>query len=67
MTFLKFCAFVTALSFLKSLIFGFKQDKKMTGKEAFEGLATYFSFMYLTYWLLNYSGNDVIEFFKTLI
>lgn len=67
MTFLKFCAFVIALSFLKSLVFGFKKDAKMTGKEAIEGLMTYFSFMYLTYRLLIYSGNDVIEFFKNLI
>ncbi len=67
MTFLKFCAFVMALGCLRSLIFGTGKTPDLDKYQIIGKLIGYFIAMYLTYLLLEYSGPDVVEFFKTLI
>ena len=67
MTFLKFCAFVMALGFLKNLIFGIEKTPDLDKYQIIGKMIGYFIAMYITYWLLNYCGSDVVEFFKSLI
>ena len=67
MTFLKFCAFVMALGCLKNLIFGIGETPDLDKYQIIGRFLGYFIGMCLTYWLLSYSGADVIEFFKTLV
>nr|DAL39630.1 MAG TPA_asm: hypothetical protein [Caudoviricetes sp.] len=66
MTFLKFCAFIIALNWLKGLIFGTDKTLDLDIYDFIGKLVGYFIGLCLVYLLFGYCGADVIEFFKSL-